>query len=62
MSDKAKVGGDRNITLGFVDLMRDESIPMDRSRGYRVVLEACVLARNCGNDLSRGGFDKHSES
>ena len=108
-----KLEGDRDITLGFVDLMRDESIPMDRSRGVyfhqvwascpgvmpvasggihiwhmpalvdifgddaclqfgggtlghpwgnapgavanRVALEACILARNCGNDLSRDG-------
>ena len=108
-----KLEGDRDITLGFVDLMRDESIPLDRSRGVyfhqvwascpgvmpvasggihiwhmpalvdifgddaclqfgggtlghpwgnapgavanRVALEACVLARNCGNDLSRDG-------
>ena len=108
-----KLEGDRDITLGFIDLMRDESIPLDRSRGVyfhqvwastpgvmpvasggihiwhmpalvdifgddaclqfgggtlghpwgnapgavanRVALEACVLARNCGNDLSRDG-------
>jgi ribulose-bisphosphate carboxylase large chain len=28
-----KLEGDRDITLGFVDLMRDESIALDRSRG-----------------------------
>ena len=28
-----KLEGDRAITLGFVDLMRDESIQQDRDRG-----------------------------
>ena len=28
-----KLEGDRAITLGFVDLMRDETVQQDRSRG-----------------------------
>jgi ribulose-bisphosphate carboxylase large chain len=110
-----KLEGDRAITLGFVDLMRDESIQQDRDRGVfftqdwmsmpavmpvasggihiwhmpalvdifgddaclqfgggtlghpwgnapgavanRVALEACVLARNSGVELSKRGAD-----
>ena len=33
-----KLEGDRAITLGFVDLMRDESIQQDRNRGVFFML------------------------
>ncbi|KAG4183302.1 hypothetical protein ERO13_A09G101500v2 [Gossypium hirsutum] len=61
-----KLEGERDITLGFVDLLRDDFIEKDRSRGHpwgnapgavanRVALEACVQARNEGRDLAREG-------
>ena len=39
-----KLEGDRAITLGFVDLMRDETIHLDRSRGVFFTQEwvACL--------------------
>ncbi|KAI3668515.1 hypothetical protein L1987_88480 [Smallanthus sonchifolius] len=62
-----KLEGEREITLGFVDLLRDDFIEKDRSRGIyftqdwvslpanRVALEACVQARNEGRDLATEG-------
>ncbi|KAL5065354.1 hypothetical protein RYX36_027091 [Vicia faba] len=50
-----KLEGEREITLGFVDLLRDDYIEKDRSCANRVALEACVQARNEGRDLAREG-------
>ncbi|KAL2224622.1 UNVERIFIED_CONTAM: Ribulose bisphosphate carboxylase large chain, partial [Sesamum indicum] len=53
-----KLEGERDITLGFVDLLRDDFVEKDRSRGAvanRVALEACVKARNEGRDLAAEG-------
>ncbi|KAL3500713.1 hypothetical protein ACH5RR_039806 [Cinchona calisaya] len=65
-----KLEGERDITLGFVDLLHDDFIAKDRSCGIyftqdwvylpgaivnRVALEACVKARNEGRDLATEG-------
>ncbi|KAH0440094.1 hypothetical protein IEQ34_025743 [Dendrobium chrysotoxum] len=68
-----KLEGEREMTLGFVDLLRDDFLEKDRSLRWRnfraplgnapgavanrVALEACVQARNEGRDLAREGND-----
>ncbi|KVI06653.1 Ribulose bisphosphate carboxylase, large subunit, C-terminal, partial [Cynara cardunculus var. scolymus] len=51
-----KLEGEREITLGFVDLLRDDFIEKDRSRGiYFALLEACVQDRDEGCDHATEG-------
>ncbi|NET53566.1 MAG: hypothetical protein F6K09_34445 [Merismopedia sp. SIO2A8] len=42
-----KLEGDRAITLGFVDLMRDECVEQDRSRGLPVVCSSPKSGSPC---------------
>ncbi|CAA6671958.1 unnamed protein product [Spirodela intermedia] len=57
-----KLEGERKMTLGFVDLLCDDYIEKDQSRGNApsavancVTLKACVQAHNEGCDLAREG-------
>ncbi|KAI9080608.1 hypothetical protein K1719_037414 [Acacia pycnantha] len=56
-----KLEGEREITLGFVDLLRDDYIEKDRSRGIYFTQDWVSMrkhvyeARNEGRDLAREG-------
>jgi ribulose 1,5-bisphosphate carboxylase large subunit-like protein len=40
-----KLEGERDVTLGFVDIMRDAYIEKDRNRGIYFTQDWCALTR-----------------
>jgi len=60
-----QLSGEREITLGFVDLLRDDFIEKDRSRGiyFRVSLPGVMpVASGGGYSLNKGMSDSRGTS